>query len=53
MVDDALTPEVKVWSFHVDGSSNTDSSGVEVILESPGNIRVELSVKFEFLASNN
>lgn len=53
MVDDALISDVRTWSFHVDSSSNLWGSGVGVILESPDDIRAELSTKFEFWASNN
>ena len=53
MVDETLTCEVKDWSFHVDGSSNLQGSGAGVILESLNAVRVILSMKFAFSASNN
>nr|XP_025692815.1 uncharacterized protein LOC112795071 [Arachis hypogaea] len=41
------------WSLYVDGSSNKVSSGVGVILENEQGTRIELSLRFEFPASNN
>ncbi|XP_072071959.1 uncharacterized protein [Arachis hypogaea] len=41
------------WSVYVDGSSNKAGSGTGVILESEQGTRIELSLRFEFLASNN
>jgi len=41
------------WTLHVDGSSNDKSCGVEVVLEGPGGILLEQSLKFDFKTSNN
>ncbi|XP_057760818.1 uncharacterized protein LOC130981225 [Arachis stenosperma] len=41
------------WSLYVDGSSNKAGSGACVILESNQGTWIELSLRFEFLASNN
>lgn len=39
--------------MHVDGSSNVKGSGARVLLEGPGDLMLEQSLKFEFSASNN
>ena len=41
------------WVLFVDGLSNLKGSGAGVILEGPGEIIIEQSLKFEFKASNN
>ncbi|XP_057457130.1 uncharacterized protein LOC130748057 [Lotus japonicus] len=47
------TMEVGEWSLSVDGSSNIKGSEAEIILEGPGGVTVEQSLKFDFKASNN
>ncbi|XP_020979550.1 uncharacterized protein LOC110272078 [Arachis ipaensis] len=48
------TPENPIdWNLYVDGSSNKAGSGADVILESDQGIQLELSLRFEFPASNN
>jgi len=42
-----------VWLLSVDRSSNLKGSGVGIILEGPGDILIEQSLRFEFKASNN
>jgi len=42
-----------VWLLSVDGSSNLKGSGAGIILESPGDVLIEQSQRFEFKASNN
>ena len=39
--------------LHVDGASNAKGCGAGIILEKEGNIVVKLSIKFDFLVSNN
>ncbi|XP_016168924.1 uncharacterized protein LOC107611524 [Arachis ipaensis] len=46
-------PTPETWKLHVDGSSNTTSSGAGVILESQNGIIIEQSVRYEFPVSNN
>ncbi|XP_057719500.1 uncharacterized protein LOC130933916 [Arachis stenosperma] len=41
------------WELYVDGSSNKVGSGVGIILVSEGGTQIEVSLKFEFPASNN
>jgi len=41
------------WTLYVDGSSNSRSCGVGVVLEGPGEIVIEQAMKFEFRTSNN
>jgi len=41
------------WILSVDGASNTQGSGVGIILEGPDRVLVEQSLKFAFRASNN
>ncbi|XP_057452673.1 uncharacterized protein LOC130744516 [Lotus japonicus] len=53
-----MSPEEKneeqgEWSLSVDGSSNVKGSGAGVILEGPGGVTIEQSLKFDFKASNN
>ncbi|XP_020220527.1 uncharacterized protein LOC109803389 [Cajanus cajan] len=52
-----FTPEVPpkphVWTLHVDGSSNQQGSGADIILEGPGKVVVEQSLQFGFRTSNN
>ena len=52
MVDDEDSQEPR-WTLHVDGASNSKGSGARVILEKEGEIVIELSIKFDFLISNN
>ena len=52
MVDGENTPEPR-WKLHVDGASNSKRSGAGAILEKEGEIIIELSIKFDFLISNN
>ncbi|XP_057452766.1 uncharacterized protein LOC130744612 [Lotus japonicus] len=53
-----LTPataprEGATWALSVDGSSNTAGSGAGVVLDGPGDIQIEQSLRFEFKATNN
>ncbi|XP_057427450.1 uncharacterized protein LOC130720771 [Lotus japonicus] len=53
-----MSPEVKVseeveWILSVDGSSNLNGSGAGVVLEGPGGVIIEQSLKFDFKESNN
>ncbi|XP_072056247.1 uncharacterized protein [Arachis hypogaea] len=41
------------WELYVDGSSNKVRSGAGIILISEGGTQIEVSLKFEFPASNN
>jgi len=41
------------WLLSVDGASNLKGSGVGVVLEGPGGVLIEQSLKFSFKASNN
>ncbi|XP_057757869.1 uncharacterized protein LOC130976929 [Arachis stenosperma] len=41
------------WNLYVDGSSNKTGSGAGVIIESDQGTQIQLSLKFEFPASNN
>ncbi|XP_072062171.1 uncharacterized protein [Arachis hypogaea] len=45
--------DLTTWSLYIDGSSNKAGSGAGVILESDEGTRIDLSLRFEFLASNN
>jgi len=42
-----------LWLLLVDRSSNFKGSGAGIILEGPGDILIEQSLRFEFKASNN
>ena len=41
------------WTLYVDGALSTKGCGTRVILEREGDIMVEISIKFDFLVSNN
>ncbi|XP_027905968.1 uncharacterized protein LOC114165580 [Vigna unguiculata] len=41
------------WILSIDGSSNQRGSGAGVVLEGPGGVLVEQSLKFSFKTSNN
>ncbi|XP_016172842.1 uncharacterized protein LOC107615265 [Arachis ipaensis] len=45
-------PAAETWKLHVDGSSNTTSGGVGVILENQNRIVIKQSVPYEFPISN-
>nr|KYP63819.1 hypothetical protein KK1_018405 [Cajanus cajan] len=47
------TEEQKVWTLHVDGSSNSKGGGAGIILEGPNKVTVEQSLKFGFKVTNN
>nr|KYP35142.1 Retrovirus-related Pol polyprotein from transposon 17.6 [Cajanus cajan] len=46
-------PESNLWTLHVDGSSNQQGSGADIILEGPGKLVIEQSLRFGFKTSNN
>nr|KYP41659.1 Retrovirus-related Pol polyprotein from transposon 17.6 [Cajanus cajan] len=48
-----VNPDAHLWTLHVDGSSNQQGSGAGIILEGPGHVVVEQSLRFGFKASNN
>ncbi|XP_057443271.1 uncharacterized protein LOC130735212 [Lotus japonicus] len=53
-----MSPEERVseeveWFLSVDGSSNLKGSGAGIVLEGPGGVIIEQSLKFDFKASNN
>nr|KYP66204.1 Retrovirus-related Pol polyprotein from transposon 17.6 [Cajanus cajan] len=48
-----ITPEPHIWTLHVDGSSNQQGSGADIILEGPGKTVIEQSLRFRFKTSNN
>ncbi|XP_057418257.1 uncharacterized protein LOC130712437 [Lotus japonicus] len=50
--EDRISEEVE-WVLSVDGSSNLKGSGAGVVLEGPGGVIIEQSLKFDFKASNN
>ena len=41
------------WTLFVNGESNMKGSGIEIILENDLGVWIQLSLKFEFLMSNN
>ena len=41
------------WTLHVDGSSNTLGSGVEIVILTPEGDAVECAMRFDFKATNN
>jgi len=41
------------WVLSVDGSSNLEGSGADVILEGPNRLLIEQALRFSFKASNN
>jgi len=41
------------WTMHVDGSSNPQGAGAGIVLEGPGDILIEQSLRFNFKTSNN
>ena len=41
------------WVLSVDGSSNQQGSGAEVILEGPNGVLIEQPLRFAFKSSNN
>lgn len=42
-----------VWVLSVDGASHLKGSGVGVMLEEPGGVLIEKSLRFELKVSNN
>jgi len=48
-----VAEEKTVWLLSVDGSSNKRGSGADIILEGPGEVAVEQSIRFGFDTSNN
>ncbi|XP_057452245.1 uncharacterized protein LOC130744069 [Lotus japonicus] len=53
-----MSPEAKIsegeeWALSVDGSSNLKGSGAGIVLEGPGGVIIEQSLKFDFKARNN
>ena len=40
------------WTLSVDGSSNQQGSGAEIILEGPNDVLIEQALRFAFKASN-
>ena len=52
MVDDVDFSD-PTWTLYVDGASSTKGYGARGILEKEGDIMIEMSIKFDFLVSNN
>ena len=52
MMDEVESADL-TWMLYIDGASSTKGCGVGVILEKVGDIMLEISVKFDFLVSNN
>ncbi|XP_057719163.1 uncharacterized protein LOC130933549 [Arachis stenosperma] len=52
MTNDTQYTEVS-WSMHVDGVSNKEGSGVEILLKEGDKVVAEQSLQFRFNASNN
>ena len=52
MVDGKNTPEPR-WMLDVDRASSSKGGRARAILEKEGEIIIELSIKFDFLVSNN
>ncbi|XP_020202547.1 uncharacterized protein LOC109788270 [Cajanus cajan] len=50
--DEGSTEETQ-WILSVDGASNLGGNGAGIVLEGPGGILLEQSLRFEFRASNN
>jgi len=45
--------KTKLWILHVDESSNPKEAGAGIVLEGPGDLTVQQSLKFGFKTSNN
>ena len=45
--------QLKMWTLHVDGSSNFKGSGLGIVLTSPDGDMLEMSVSYGFKATNN
>ncbi|KAL0431405.1 UNVERIFIED_CONTAM: hypothetical protein Sradi_0766500 [Sesamum radiatum] len=41
------------WLLHIDGSSTTQGSGVDIVITTPQGEDLEFTIKFDFEASNN
>jgi len=48
-----VAEEKMFWLLSIDGSSNKKGSGADIILEGPGEVVVEQSIRFGFDTSNN
>ena len=47
------TPQDTWWTMHMEGSSNPLGASAGVVLEGPGNVLIEQSLRFSFKTSNN
>jgi len=47
-----LEPDA-IWILYVDGFSSKGGGGAGVVLEGPGSLCIEQSLRFDFKASNN
>ena len=45
--------ETRVWQVYVDGSSEEQGSGAEIVLKGPKGEKISYAVKLEFTATNN
>ena len=44
---------LRLWQVYMDGASNAQGAGVDIVLVSPKGIRLEHSLRLSFRASNN
>ena len=45
--------ELQKWTLYVDGSSDSDGSGAELLVEDPHGEACSYALRFDFTASNN
>ncbi|KAM1242111.1 hypothetical protein ACFX2G_034503 [Malus domestica] len=48
-----IEPTAPAWSLYVDGSSNQQGCGAELVLPTPDKVVMEYALRFKFNASNN
>ena len=51
--DDPIVPTTPLWKVFVDGASNKNGAGTEIILVSPQGHQLQSALRFQFDASNN
>ena len=48
-----LAPDLPIWRLSVDGATNSQGRGADLILTSPDGIDVDYALRFKFQDSNN
>ena len=52
-LEDKGTKEHRIWSIHMDGSSNQRAGGTGVVIQTPDGDKIECMIRLDFPTTNN